>query len=169
MANFADHIQQAKNNLSFLEQINNQVNGHWDWQVTVAFYSAVHLVNAHIATKLNKHYRTHNDVNNALNPFSELSLTKLDEETYTSYIKLQNLARRARYLCHEKNKERGEQAFFTHDKHFSKAIKHLEKLMTFLSLEYNTISFEKINISCIEFNNWSSNFFFINGPKVADT
>jgi hypothetical protein len=161
LANFAEHINQAKSNLEFLGSINQNSTKFWDWQVTVSFYIAVHLVNAHIAKKSNLHYRSHEDVNNALNPFNELSLTKFSEELYISYIKLQALARRARYLCHDKPKNKSKGAFFTYDKHFSKAVINLDDILTFMVKEYS-LEFDKIDLNSVELSNLKSNHFNIN-------
>ena len=88
MANFSEHISQAKRNLTFLKSINALENNNWDWQVTAAFYSAVHLINAHLATKADLHYRSHKKVDDAINPYSPLSLTKLNEKEFLAYKKL---------------------------------------------------------------------------------
>ena len=149
MASYKDHINQANNNLRFLESINLKIGLFWDWQVTVCFYTAVHLINAHISNKSNQHYRSHELVNNAINPFNQTSITKLSEEEYTSYIKLQNLSRRARYLVHEDSSNKAQKAFLTYDKHFSKAIKHLDRLLIYISNEYKE-NFDKVSLNCIE-------------------
>lgn len=161
MATFDEHINQAKKNLTFLTSVNHSIDNSWDWQVTVSFYVSVHLMNAHIAKKIDQHYRSHEDVNNALNPFVEVSLTKLDEDTYKSYIKLQGLARRARYLCHDNPKVRETTVCFTYDKHFSKAIKNLDKLVTFITSEYG-VEFNATPIHCLELENYQSEYFQIN-------
>lgn len=149
MASFDEHIIQAKSNLRFLHSVNDKVDNHWDWQVTITFYIAVHLINAHIARKSNQHYRSHELVNNSINPFNPTSITKLTEELYASYMKLQNLSRRSRYLCHDDPKNRDKGAFLTYDKHFSKAITHLDKLLHFISNEYS-ISFDTTSLNCLE-------------------
>lgn len=128
------------------------VESHWDWHVTVSFYAAVHLINAHIANKSDQHYRSHELVNNAINPFNPVSTTKFSEELYTSYMKLQNLSRRARYLCHDDPRNRDVRAFLTYDKHFSKSIIHLDRLISFISSEYS-VNFTLINLKCIELRN----------------
>ncbi|MEP3387734.1 MAG: hypothetical protein ABJO02_06085 [Reichenbachiella sp.] len=158
MASFDEHINQAQSNLSFLDSINKSNDSFWDWHVTVSFYTAVHLINAHIAKKSNQHYRSHELVNNAINPFNSISTTKFSEELYTSYMKLQNLSRRARYLCHDDPKNRDIKAFLTYDKHFSKAIIHLDKIINYMVAEYS-VNFTITNLSCIELKNKSlSNF-----------
>jgi len=158
LASFEEHIKQAKSNLHFLEKVNNQINSNWDWQVTISFYVAVHFINAHIASKSDQHYRSHELVNGAINPYNQTSITKLSEELYTSYIKLQNLSRRARYLCHDNPKNRDSNAFLTYEKHFSKSITHLDKLIDFISDEYKT-QINTVNLKSIELQNKSlSNF-----------
>lgn len=148
MAQFDDHIQQARKNLAFLSSINQTVPDCLDWQVTVAFYSALHLVNAHLA-RHGMSYRKHVDVKDALNPEKSLSVTKLPEDIYVSYITLQSLSRRARYLVEEKDSNlRSNQAFYIYDKHLSKAIKHLNKLIVHFSELYK-LQFQKYLITCM--------------------
>ena len=146
MASFDDHINQAKRNLLFLEKINNQCKEFYDWQVTACFYSSLHLVNAHLTT-LNLQYRKHKDVKAVLNPFS-MSPAKLPEEEYTAYISLQSLSRRARYLVNEKDDNlNSSQAFFTHDKHLGRAIRHLDKLATYFTNRYR-FTLDALKIDC---------------------
>lgn len=162
MGTFSEHIQQSKNNLDFLSSVNNNVNNRWDWQVTVSYYVAVHLVNAHIVSKTNKNYLSHNQVADLINPYNQLSLAKLDEDTYTSYVKLQLLSRRSRYLLNEGFKKKGvvdiQPACITYDKHFRKSIYHLDKIMNYMS-NNNDISFSKSNLKCDELRSMKlSNF-----------
>ncbi|GAA0874001.1 hypothetical protein GCM10009118_04090 [Wandonia haliotis] len=159
MASFEEHIAQAKRNLAFLKQINEQCNDHWDWQVTTCFYVAVHLANAHIAKMSNMHYRSHSDVKFALNPENKLSITKFNEEQYKAYVKLMNLSRRARYLCHE-NPETidGEKSFMTYDVHMNKALKNLDILLVYFKSQYN-IEFESLPVKCLEVKNGSMVYF----------
>jgi hypothetical protein len=160
LASFDEHIKQAKSNLNFLNSVNNKIQSQWDWQVTISFYTAVHLINAHISKKSNQHYRSHELVNNSINPFNPTSITKLSEELYTSYMKLQNLSRRARYLCHDDPSNRDQKAFLTYDKHFSKAVTHLDNLLNFISQEYS-ISFDKASLECLELRNRTFMYFEI--------
>lgn len=159
MASFHEHITQAKQNLEFLESINSRVEDFWDWKVTASFYIGVHLINAHIVYKINAHYRSHEQVSEAINPHN-LSPTKLSEDLYVAYIKLQNLSRRARYLCHDNPKNKDYKGFFTFEKHFSKAIKNLHKLMEFMESEYD-VSFNQYSIKCIDLKSFESKFFDI--------
>ncbi len=147
MATPQEHIIQAKNNIVFLQNINHKIENCYDWQVTVAFYTALHLVNAHIAT-FNLQYRRHTDVKDALNPFNRISLMKLPENEYVAYMSLQSLSRRARYLVNEKdNNLSTNHAFLTYEKHLAKALKHLDLLMHYFTNKYS-YSLPKIIVNC---------------------
>ena len=147
MASFDEHISQVKRNLLFLEEVNKSVSNSDDWQVTTCFYVAVHLVNAHLS-HFGSQYRKHVDVNYALNPEVSTSITKVPEPVYLAYIKLQNLSRRARYLCNDSPGRAGdERAFLTYTKHVAKAIRHLNTLITFFAEKYG-VRFERVKIKC---------------------
>jgi hypothetical protein len=159
VASFQEHLQQSKRNLAFLEQINAHSNSYWDWQVTVTFYVGVHLINSHIFQKSGLNYRSHEQVNEAINPYN-ISLSKLNESNYLAYAKLQGLARRSRYLCSDDNSNRETQAHFTYDKHFAKAIRNLDILIDFFKSEYK-VNFDKISIKCLELKKDRLNNFTI--------
>lgn len=137
MASFQEHINQAKSNIVFLQSINQTIDNCIDWQVTVAFYTALHLVNAHISSS-GLQYRRHTDVKDVLNPYNQLSTLKLPEDEYTAYVSLQSLSRRARYLVSEKDGNlANDAAFLTYEKHLAKALKHLDVLMQYFTSKYN--------------------------------
>jgi hypothetical protein len=47
MANLRNHLDQAEHNKSFAAQLDaDPALSHWDWLITVAFYAAVHYVEA---------------------------------------------------------------------------------------------------------------------------
>jgi hypothetical protein len=151
LPSFDAHIKQAKDNLSTLQSFNKAMPDCCDWQVTICFYTALHLVNAHLS-KSGLHYQSHSDVKNALNPYLPISLTKLPEDEYTSYITLQQLSRRSRYLVSEKDQRKpqdGERACLTHHNHLAKACKHLDKLLQFFANKY-AINFDKIELTGTE-------------------
>jgi hypothetical protein len=151
LAQFDEHIQQAKHNLRFLEFANPSGSIYYDWQVTICFYTALHLVNAHLSL-FNMQYRKHVDVKDALNPKNAQSIatgSALPDNEYLAYMKLQSLSRRSRYLVNEKDGNiASQQAFITHDIHLNKSLKHLNTLINFFSRKYN-LSFPKIAITCI--------------------
>lgn len=149
MASFQEHIAQANRNLDFLEQANQSIASFWDWQVTAAFYVGVHLINAHLAQKSGLSFRSHQQVDEAINPFNQLSLTRLSDVDYLAYDKLQGLARRARYLCNEERTNKATTVHFTYDKHFARAVRNLDILISFVEKEYN-VKLKRITVTCIE-------------------
>ncbi len=161
MANFNEHLNQAQSNLSFLREINSLSNHYWDWQVTTCFYVAVHLINAYIADKSNMHYRSHEDVAQAINPYNQLSPLKVTDEVYVSYCKLQNLSRRARYLINDNMKNRETNGHFTSDKHFIKALKSLDRILDFFIKKYPSESFDTLDLHCMEGKKTSFAYFQI--------
>ena len=137
MAAFSEHIQQAKWNLKFLEETNSKSRSFWDWQVTTSFYVAVHVVNAHLAQVANLHYRSHEDVKNAINPYQPLALGQIDLDVYLAYVKLEGFSRRSRYLCHDNMDDHSIDAHLTYDKHFTKAIKKLDQVLIYFADKYS--------------------------------
>ena len=158
LATYLEHINQANKNLSFLDQINFNIDDCWDWQVTVCFYVSVHLVNAHIADKTDQHYRSHEQVKEALNPYNVLSASKLSEDVYKAFDKLQNLSRRSRYLCNDNIVDKNPKGFFTYDKHLCKALKQLDILLQFVNQHYGE-EFKKLYVNCIEIKNANLKYF----------
>ena len=153
--------------IPFLTETNLKNQEFWDWQVTTAFYVAVHIVNAHLAQKAGLHYRTHEDVKNALNPYNDLAICKIDEQIYVAYTKLEMLSRRARYLCHENKDNKADNVHFTHDRHFAKAIRNLDKILDSFKKEYG-LNFVEPNVWCQELNyNEGFKIFKITALKVA--
>ncbi|MEN9447853.1 MAG: hypothetical protein RJA25_1143 [Bacteroidota bacterium] len=110
------------------------------------FYSALHLINAHVNKKTGLNYKSHEEISVAINPNTSISLSKLPEFEYVAYISLQNLSRRSRYLLNDSNR-RDNTACFTTDLHYKKAIKNLQIVIDYFEKEYNESIFE-INIFC---------------------
>lgn len=159
MATFSEYIAQARKNLEFLSKINHSCNSHWDWQVTVVFYVAVHLANAHLRDKNGETFNTHVGTLNALNCYKPNSSTKLSEANYLAYRKLYNLSRMARYLCSNADKPDNLKAYHTFSVHFEKAIKNLEKLLDFMDTDYKQ-KFDPINLNLIEIKGKNNLKFF---------
>jgi hypothetical protein len=160
MPEYNDHIQQAKSNLSFLEAINTNNPEFWDWKVTVCFYATVHLVNGHIITTANLHYRTHSEVEQALNFANELSISKVPMDVFLSYRSLKGLSRRSRYLVNENESKKDPKTHFTHDVHYGRAIKHLSKIIEYINVQHGE-KFKKYNVKCIELKD-DLNYFLVN-------
>jgi len=117
MANYNAHITQAKKNLYFLNSITDTNN--FEWQVTVCFYVAVHLINAHLAKQVNQHYRSHGQVDLAINSRNPMSPARLTDDLYLAYNKLFNLSRRARYLIHDDKENTDTKEFLTYSIHLT--------------------------------------------------
>lgn len=148
MAKVEEHLHQAKRNFKFLEGVNGQISDSVDWQVTVCFYTGLHLVNAHLAN-FGLNYRTHNKVKHAINPEVPLSPSKLPGDEYAAYISLQMLSRRSRYLVNEKDGQlNSEHAALTFEKHLAKAIRHLDTLVGYYCKTY-LATIPKIKIKCV--------------------
>lgn len=144
-----DHIKQVINNLEFLQKTDSTIEGFFDWKVTVCFYTAVHLINSHLAN-FGLQYRNHGDVNNALNPYSPLSLSKLPEDEYVAYLSLQSLSRRSRYLVSEKDSNlKSDLAFSTYEKQYAKGVRHLDRLLKFFAQKYK-YNINPISVKCSE-------------------
>ena len=159
MANFQEHINQAKSNAEVLMHLNATLNKSWDWQVTTCFYVAVHLINAHLAHMQNLHYRSHDRVKNAINPLKSIRIgTEIPEPIYISYIKLENLSRRSRYLCNDTSDSEEHRAYATYDKHFKKALVNLENLIQHIESIYG-INFPVYYVNCPDILNNKLNYF----------
>jgi hypothetical protein len=163
---FKEHIQQSQNNIRFLSKISTNLEDCWDWQVTVCFYSALHLINAHVVNKFGANYLSHSKVDEIINPFNATSIARLDEKIYISYTKLLQLSRRSRYLLSE-NFKKGDNleiqiACATYSKHLKKAIFHLDVIINFVKNDYEE-KFEKAEVRCIDLKgNSFENFTIVN-------
>jgi hypothetical protein len=159
MALFPAHLEQARKNIDFLQHINNTINDRYDWQVTVCYYVAVHLINGYLADKVKEHYRTHHEVSLAINPFKK-GIAAVSEETYKAYRKLQMLSRRSRYLINDAQTEiNPEDNFLTHSVHFHKSLRYLDEIMNFIESTYPAIELPVIKIKCIELKKGSLKHF----------
>ena len=150
MALLEDHLRQATRNLKFLENINQLVTDSLDWQVTTCFYTALHLINAHLAS-FGMQYKTHHDVDDAINPEHRLSPCKVGEDTYKAYKMLYNLSRRSRYLVMVTNNRVVDtgKAELTHSKHQARALRHLNTVLEFYCRQYNA-QISAVKIHCEE-------------------
>ena len=147
MASYDEPIAQAKSNITFLENINKTCDSFWDWQTTVCFYIGVHLINSHLAAKDNLHYRSHEKVSHAVNPYNSKSTCALPEPVYVAFTNLQLLSRRSRYLISDNANDKSETAHFTSEKYFARAVRYLDVLMQFMILSYGC-KFPTCNLNC---------------------
>ena len=130
MSRYRAHLEQANSNLEFLGKVNGVDPQRYDWQVTVAFYSALHLVNAHLCD-YGLRYRSHHDVREAISPVGrDTKPSALPKSVYLDYQKLFRLSRRARYLLDEASAN-DTQVAHTSEKHFAQAIRRLDALLAY--------------------------------------
>lgn len=146
MASFNEHITRAKQNLAFLIQINSQPTHSWDWEVTVCFYAAVHLVDAHLAMTPDVHPTSHKERKHLISP-SSAGVHQLPTQIYLRYRKLEGLSKRARYMCDEDPSKLDNSPHPTYDKHLGRAIKILDELLEYFGNLYS-ISFTQVPIKC---------------------
>jgi hypothetical protein len=87
-----DHISKAEHNEQFASTINGQLTGYWDWVVTGYFYSALHYVEAYLATKdppvHSSDHRARDD---------EIGRDLVLSQIYDEYSDLKNDSTNARY------------------------------------------------------------------------
>lgn len=161
MASFDEHILKAKSNLTFLAETNHnsKTKDFWDWQVTSAFYIAVHVINAHLAKQANLHYKTHEQVKNAISLHNSTAPCPIPDEIYLCYAKLEGYSKRSRYLCHQDPTQSDNISHPTIDKHFARAIKKLDKILEYFAALYH-IDFGKHKISCPELKKTAVLSFF---------
>lgn len=107
MADFDRHIQRVRENMEFLTQIRTLQLRNWDWEVTVCYYVAVHLVNAHLATR-NLHPTTHDETKKYINPQGVFNNQRLPEKVYEEFMFLTNQSRVSRYMHNPGNKDPSE-------------------------------------------------------------
>lgn len=147
MAQFDEHYSRACSDIEFLEQVNSRFPDRIDWQITVAYYVAVHLVNAHIA-KFSLHYQSHNEIRSAINPHRTIPLAGVSPEAYDDFELLTMLSRRARYLQSEKSPSLAPQAaHYVFDKHFRRSLQMLDTILTYFYETYK-LTLPKITLIC---------------------
>lgn len=145
MANFCDHIAQARHNYNFSKVLSSE-NEYYDWRVTVNFYICIHLINAILAYEKDAHYRRHKDVEKAINPFN--GECAIPQVIFLSYKKLHNLSRRSRYLIHEDNKMYAENCVHhTSENHYNKSVNRLSEIATFFEEKYKVTIIDKVTQS----------------------
>jgi hypothetical protein len=142
------HFRQAERNLKVVELLNASPNHYWDWQVTALFYSALHLVNAHIIETDGGFYNTHAAVQTKINYQNAESKARLPREVGIAYEKLQFLSRKARYLYDPSAKTKLNPEFIGADG-FEKAVHAFEVVYKHLSSAYD-LNISPVNISCIK-------------------
>ena len=122
LANFEQHLSRAENNELFISFIGEN-KSYIDWKFIALYYSALHFGDAFIAKKLvyggSIRIRDHNHR-------KELYHDHFDEDTFTSYERLEDFSRKARYHP-EKNHILNDKLFeelFTEDFSKMKSLLH---------------------------------------------
>lgn len=164
MATFDEHLTQAKRNIAFLEHLSS-TGKFIDWQITACFYVAVHLANAHIAKQEGKNFRAHIDVTDSLNPFKNYP-SKVSETVFTSFQRLHNLSRKARYLVPPSSENDGVvPACYAVPKHLITAVQSLDVIIQGFK-DIHRFSLPKIQFTSSEIFRYQLKHFDILSPTV---
>lgn len=153
------HLKRAASNIQLLATVNIcKEEAYYDWQITAAFYAALHIVHAYFA-QYNLHYFSHSDLFDAINHNNQLSAYKLPQEQYENYSMLYTLSHRARYMSDPNNPERAMQCS---DKHLAKAIRLLDRMLLFFAENYgDEFNFNTTAIHCDRLKKESLVFFVV--------
>lgn len=87
------HLTQYNSNRQVLSELMNLDSQPNDWVITVAFYSALHIVGKAIAENIGQEFQSHQ----TRNKFIETN--KMFESIAAEYIAMYTESRRARYHC----------------------------------------------------------------------
>lgn len=128
---FSDYVAQAQSNLNFLQLINEFEHPHWDWHCTVAFYTALHLMNAHALSKAHRFFHAHRSLDKFINPYRALAPAKLPKVLYDNYLEMMNTSRKSRYLS-----DGGSDKARINVKHFMRQIELLDSIIIWFTQEY---------------------------------
>lgn len=146
---YNDHLHQSRNNLKFLEFVNNHTTQYHDWEVTSCYCVAVHLVNAYLSLYESQIWR-HYEVMELLKQFRNQAF--IPDTFFRAYYKLRHLSRRSRYLVNERNANTASVvAYYIDENHLKKALEYLHTLIAFFKERYGT-QLEKIRINCSSIN-----------------
>ncbi len=93
MPSSTDHIHQANHNRSLATNLSTGTVEYPDWAVTVAFYTALHIVESYFARKRGIHSADHKNRDSNFVSFPEL------RSVYRNYAELKRLSMKSRYQC----------------------------------------------------------------------
>ena len=97
MASETEHIELANSNQKLIDHLIRENSFH-DWLATVAFYKAIHVVEAVFANNLHYHSHSHADRED------RLKRTARYKAIFTNYSHLLTESRTFRYLLHPTNR-----------------------------------------------------------------
>lgn len=145
MVSFSAHFNRAECNLSALQTMLNA--DHCDWQITISFYTALHLVSAHMA-KYGEHAHRHDLTKLAILPSAKNGPAQVDKETFAHYCTLEGLSRMARYL-HKDGKAKDAPLYpvVIKPEDSAEALECLHAIMKYFSSTHH-VNFEKIKVNC---------------------
>lgn len=103
MASLIEHHAKALSNLQFLTEVHLKMPETYDWQVTIAFYVGVHLVNGHMKHRYNREFTSHSAIIDQLDADARSSFSSTSDlnwclDSVTAYARLRNMSREARYM-----------------------------------------------------------------------
>lgn len=136
MADFIDHVNQAKHNLMCAEKFlaNSQCR---DWAITAAFYSALHFVEAGFTTTNILHTDFRRPQDESLHTYRMRQVKdKYGKECWLSYRKLFDASYNVRYLALWNSQMGGALDYFNHND----AKNFIEKELGVIRREVQTIS-----------------------------
>ena len=97
-----EHLQQAQHNQGLLKSLDLDNFLFLDWVATIAFYAALHYVEAWFASQgTGMHYTTHQERNRAMNQVDDFRPI-----VWPNYRTLQDRSHLARYQCTHPSKNR---------------------------------------------------------------
>ena len=138
MSNFNDHCDHALQNIKFVENVSSDYTHELRWKITASYYTAYHLIQAHVASKVNALPDTHEKLKVLIAPSSVFTTVKLGGNLYATYLDLENLSRKARYSSHVNITER----------HFCEAISYLDEIIEYFSTLYPLVPIPHTQVYC---------------------
>jgi hypothetical protein len=146
MPNFKQHTRQAGKNLEFLAFVNSHKPEVLDWQITIGYYTGLHLVNAHLATSAGLHFSSHNQVDAHIAPQSLLAngQARLPLDIFQAYRTLTNFSRLSRYLS---NDGKNEKAVSLSPEDLYRSLVCLDRLLAYFLKQYQ-FEMPSIEMTC---------------------
>jgi hypothetical protein len=94
MSDTQQHLYQYRHNKELLQSSEFEIDktNHLDWVITIAFYSAIHLVEKELAN-MSCHSKSHENRNEIMCMFAKF------DKIGAKYATLEMLSKKARYYC----------------------------------------------------------------------
>lgn len=150
MRNRDDHVARVNYNLRHLAALSKAAGlDSTDWQITIAFYAALHAVQAKLCSHAGIDINSHKDVDLIISPGSNFTQLKLTSSLYSDYEELLNLSRKARYLYQKASHLPTTTGSFLSNRNLRSALLRLDRLLTHYQQQLS-VEFEKVEIFCSE-------------------